>query len=342
MSLKRVTLQDIADACGLSRNTVSKVFNGRGSVPEATQRLVLQKAQELGYGSFSERVLPLADDIRRNIALMTQHKLLTHSFGSYFLTSFTDQVTRMGYNMKLYEISEEEIAAKKLPSHLLLEETAGFLGIELFNKSYLDMICSLGLPCVFVDTPVDLMGAIMNCDFIAMENFAATATMTRRMIAAGAKRIGFVGDRNHCGSFYKRWLGYREAQKEAGLEHTDDYSIVEPDSDMYGDPEWLMKQLDRMPSIPDAFVCANDFLAIRMMTALKRKGLSIPNDVMISGFDGSPESAVVEPALTTAEIPGSDIGRSAAIMLISRIEAPTRPYCSVNYRSTPIFRDSTR
>ena len=311
-------------------------------MPEATQRLVLQKAQELGYGSFSERVLPLADDIRRNIALMTQHKLLTHSFGSYFLTSFTDQVTRMGYNMKLYEISPEEISAKKLPPHLLLEETAGFLGIELFDKSYLDMICSLGLPCVFVDSPVECMSSLMNCDFIAMENFAATAALTRRMIAAGAKRNGFVGDRNHCSSFYKRWLGCREAMQEAGLELSDDCSIVEPDSDLYGDPEWLMKQLDRMPSIPDAFVCANDFLAIRMMTALKRKGLSIPNDVMISGFDGSPESAVVEPALTTAEIPGSDIGRSAAIMLISRIEAPARPYCSINYSSTPIFRDSTR
>ena len=49
MALKRVTMQDIADACGLSRNTVSKVFNGRGSVPEPTKRLVLEKAQALGY-----------------------------------------------------------------------------------------------------------------------------------------------------------------------------------------------------------------------------------------------------------------------------------------------------
>ena len=134
MAIRRVTISDIADACGLSRNTVSKVFNGRGSVPEATKRLVLLKAQELGYGSFSERVLPLADETRRNVALLTQHKLLTHSFGSFFLTSFTNQISRMGYTMKLYEISEEEIAAKKMPPHLLLEETAGFLGIELFAK----------------------------------------------------------------------------------------------------------------------------------------------------------------------------------------------------------------
>ena len=49
MAVRRVTMQDIADACGLSRNTVSKIFNNRGSVPQATQELVLKKAQELGY-----------------------------------------------------------------------------------------------------------------------------------------------------------------------------------------------------------------------------------------------------------------------------------------------------
>lgn len=342
MAMKRVTISDIAEACGLSRNTVSKVFNGRGSVPEATKRMVLQKAQELGYGSFSERALPIADDTRRNVALLTQHKVLTHSFGSYFLTSFTDQISRLGYTIKIYEISPEEIAAKKLPPHLLLEETAGFLSIELFDAPYLNMVCSMGLPCLLVDSPVSLSSAIINCDYISMENFAATIMLTNRMIDAGAKRIGFVGDRNHCSSFHKRWLGYQYALKDAGMELTDAYSIVEPDSNSYGDPDWLSEQLDRMPEIPDGFVCANDFLAIRLMTALKRKGLSIPNDVMITGFDGSPESVIVEPALTTAEIPSSDIGRSAAIMLISRIESPARPYCSVNYRSTPIFRGTTR
>ena len=342
MAIKRVTISDIAEACGLSRNTVSKVFNGRGSVPEATKRLVLQKAQELGYGSFSERVLPMAEDKRRTVALLTQHKLLTHTFGSYFLTSFTDQVSRMGYMMKLFEISSEEIAAGKLPPHLLLEETAGLLCIELFDESYLNMISSLGLPCVLVDGHKQMLRSLLNSDFICMESYASTIALTERMISAGAKRIGFVGDRNHCSSFYWRWLGYRTAVIDAGLAFTDEYSILKEDSDLYGDPDWLIEQLNRMPSIPDGFVCANDFLAIRLMTALKRKGLSIPKDVMVTGFDGSPESVVVEPALTTAEIPSSDIGRSAAIMLISRIESPARPYCSVYYRSTPIFRGTTR
>ena len=63
-----------------------------------------------------------------NIALLTQHKLLSHNFGAFFITSFTDQICRTGYTVKIYEISPAEIAEKRLPPHLDLEETAGHPG----------------------------------------------------------------------------------------------------------------------------------------------------------------------------------------------------------------------
>ena len=216
MALKRITMQNIADACGLSRNTVSKVFNGRGSVPEATRKLVLAKAQELGY---SQR--PGEDGAEKpgggNIAVLTQHKLLSHNFGAFFITSFTNQISRSGYTMKMYELSDAEIARKELPPHLDLNATAGFLGIELFDREYLDMICSLGKPTVFVDGYARASRSPIGCDFISMENFASEAVLVNRMIDRGARRIGFVGDCEHCNSFYERWVGYSTALREAGL-----------------------------------------------------------------------------------------------------------------------------
>ena len=134
MALKRVTIQDIATACGLSRNTVSKVFNNRGAVPEATRKTVIQKAQELGYYQLPEETGDAPEiSQNKNIALLTQHKLLSHNFGAFFITSFTDQVCRAGYTLKMFEISPQEIEDKKLPPHLSLKETAGFLCIELFK-----------------------------------------------------------------------------------------------------------------------------------------------------------------------------------------------------------------
>ena len=343
MALKRVTIQQIADACGLSRNTVSKVFNNRGAVPEATKKAVIQKAQELGYYQLPEEGhMAPADGQGRNIALLTQSKPLNHNFGSFFVTGFTDQICRAGYTLKMYEISPEELANRALPPHLLLRDTAGILGIELFDKRYLDMLCSVGLPTIFMDSFADAGRSFLGSDLVCMENYSSSIALTKRLMEAGAREIGFVGDITHCMSFEERWMGYQAALTEAGLSPSLACSILAEDSDDYGDVDWVLDRLSAMPHMPDAFVCANDYLAIHLMSALKRLGLSIPEDVMITGFDGSPESAIVEPQLITAAIPSADIGRVTADILLNRIQNPDRPFLRTYVKTTPIFRGSTR
>ena len=108
MPAKRVTMQDIADACGLSRNTVSKVFNGRGAVPQDTRELVLKKAEELGYRSPVGTSLTYSEEHRKNIALLTSSMPRGSHLGTSLLTSFTDQISRSGYSLKIFEISQEE------------------------------------------------------------------------------------------------------------------------------------------------------------------------------------------------------------------------------------------
>ena len=339
MALKRVTMQDIADACGLSRNTVSKIFNGRGSVPEATRRAVLAKARELGYSQAPSETVAGSGS---NIALLTQHKLLSHNFGAYFITSFTDQICRFGYTLKIYEVSPAEIAGRKLPPHLDLKQTAGFLGIELFDRQYIDMICSLKKPTVFVDGFARAGRSPINCDYISMENLAGESALVERMIERGARRIGFVGDFEHCNSFYERWVGFCMALREAGLPIDRDLCILDEDSDLYGDTEWLLGKLRAMSALPDAFACANDYLAIHLMSALKKMGLSVPRDVMIAGFDGSIEASLVEPALATAQIPSVEIGRLAAVLLSARIRSPEAPFRWTYVKTTPIWGGSIR
>ena len=335
MARKRITMQDIAQACGLSRNTVSKVFNDRGAVPEETRRLVLDKARQLGYTQ-----LPAESGQGRSIALLTQHKLLSHNFGAFFITSFTDQISRAGYTLKMYEISRAEVREKRLPPHLDLEETAGILGIELFDRPYLESVCALGKPTVFVDGYPHAAESPINCDFVSMENLASETALVGRMIRSGAKKIGFVGDRNHCNSFYERWVGCCSALREAGLPVREDLSILAEDGEYYGDPAWLLRQLEALPEIPDGFACANDYLALHLMTALKKLGLSIPGDVMVAGFDGSMEAAVVTPALATARIHSAEIGRLAASVLAQRIRQPDFPYHWTYVKTTPIWGES--
>ncbi len=342
MAVKRITMQDIADACGLSRNTVSKIFNNRGAVPAETRKLVFQTAQDLGYGQFTEEMPKDVKKNTRNVALLTQHKLLSHNFGAFFLTGFTDQISRSGFTMRMFEATQEELAAGQLPPQLDLSDAAAILCIELFDRAYLNKVSALGLPCVIVDGYAGASNSLLCCDLISMENNAAVIAMTERMIAAGATRIGFVGDKDHCNSFFERWVGFTSAMANAGLPVDRKLCILDTDCDDYGNVKWLSEKLDAMHAIPDGFVCANDFLAIHLMSALKKRGLRIPEDVMVTGFDGSLEASMVEPPLTTAQIPSTEIGRLAATRLIERLQTPNSAFRWIIVKTTPIWGGSTR
>ena len=165
--------------------------------------------------------------------------------------------------------------------------------------------------------------------------------LVEHLIGKGARRIGFVGDPYHCNSFHERWIGFYNALANAELPLEKALCILDPDTASYGDAAWLAEKLRRMPQLPDALICVNDYIALHAMTALKQLGLSIPEQIMVTGFDGTAQSAVVEPSLTTVQIPGAEIGRIAADMLLSRIANPDRPPISVYMKTTPIWREST-
>ncbi len=341
MTIKRVTMVDIAQACGLSRNTVSKIFNNRGAVPEATRQMVLNKAREMGYHMVPETEQSSPPVRAKSIALLTAHMPANNHFANFLIPAFADQLSRVGYTLTMFEISPEELKSKKLPSHLSLEQTAGILAIELFDREYHGMICSQGLPVLFVDSFYGATHSVLTCDILSMENTSSAYALCSHLIAAGARNIGFVGDFKHCSSFHARWQGFYAAMNDAGLTVNNSLCILDPDSDQYGDPDWFYSKIRTMPILPDAFICANDFLAINIMTTLKRHNIAVPRDVMVTGFDGLPQSAIVEPSLTTAQIPSVDIGRIAAETLLARIENPSRPFRRIYVTTTPKWRDST-
>lgn len=341
MAAKKITMQDIADACGLSRNTVSKVFNGRGSVPEATRQQVLEKARQMGY-----RQLPAAEDRPavhgRSIALLTLCMPGRNHYGSNFISSFANRMSRAGYTLIIYEIQPDEHRDCRLPANFVLENTAGILCIEMFDRRYTDFICRLGLPVIFSDTYARADFSAMAGDFISMENTTSSMAVTSRLIEQGARKLGFVGDHTHCNSFYERFNGFRTAVARGGLTLDPNLCIVEPNSAPYGEAAWLVERLRAMPCLPDAFVCANDYLAVHLMKALKCLDLRIPEDVMVAGFDDSPEATVAEPPLSTVRIPSGEMGFIAAGILLDRIQRPTLPYRCCYVQTTPVWRESSR
>lgn len=343
----KVTLQDIADALGISRNTVSRALNNTGSVSDSTRNKIFQKATEMGYKQFT-LVSPFSapsstppSGSANEIALFTHSFPSTSHFGTKLLNSFQKKIGDFGYKLSIYLIRDYEIEQLCFPMNFNQEHTAGILCLELFSESYSEFLCKQHLPLLFVDTVFNHNDLNLQADLLYMENQTSVYLMLRDFINNGYRNISFIGDRFHCQSFYERWKAYCSAMTNHNISVNVDNNILDSDSSPYGDADWLSRRIKMLPALPDVFFCANDYLAISTLKALKQLNLSVPDDVLLCGFDDAPEATIVEPTLTTIRIHSSSMGFTAAELLLSRISHPDMPYRTTYVKTDIIYREST-
>lgn len=346
---ERVTIQDIADALGLSRNTVSKAINNTGVLADATREKVLQKAMEMGYKQFS--YANIASGERKpqpagEIALFSTGFIGNSHFSSTMLDKFQRELSQLGYSFTMHRIPEETVDALQLPPSYFKERTAGIICVELFDRKYADLLCGLDTPVLFVDTPVIGLDSPLRADCLYMDNQSGIYGFVQEMRRRGKTRIGFIGESLHCQSFFERYMAYRSAMYLCGLPCEDAWcftgnkeGVRQPDSRDY--QEYLTECFRRAPSLPDVFLCANDFVALDVLQVLKALGIGVPGDVWLCGFDDSPESKVVTPSLTTVHIHSQILGFSAVHLLISRIREPSLNFRTMHTETSLIYREST-
>ena len=346
----KVTIQDIANELQLSRNTVSKAINNTGVLADATREKILRKAAEMGYKQFA--YLPLFQEDtaktaessilpsgKREIAMLTTQFLSSSHFSSMMLDRFQSEINHLHSGMTIHRISPIELKEKKLPSSLNIERTAGIICIEVFDYDYAQMLCDLDVPLLFVDTPVRDMRPPLKADRLYMENRIETQNAVAHMVQRGKKRISFAGDKNHCQSFFERYMAYKDAMEYFGL--TEGLSTCAMPSGQQNYPVSLYETIRRFKTMPEAFVCANDFVAMDLVKALNELGYSVPDDIWVCGFDDSQEASYFAPRLTSIHIHGQIMGYTAANLLMTRIEEPSLNYRTVYTETNLILREST-
>lgn len=351
----RVTIQDIADALGISRNTVSKAINNTGILADATRDKVLKMAAEMGYKQFS--YINIADSGKteaslslpkkeHEIALFTTRFLGDSHFSSTMLDKFQREITQLGYSLSMHRVLTDELNTLSLPKSFDLTRTAGIICYEMFDHAYDQMLCDLDVPVLFVDAPVVGLSKPLNADRLLMDNQSGIFEFVQEMVRRGKTRIGFIGECLHCQSFFERYMAFRDALYLNGLPCPDEYCIVgnkegvqNPNSQDY--QEYLISNLKGLSSLPDVFICANDFIAMDALKAIRQLGYDVPKDVYMCGFDDSPESKIITPPLTTIHIHSQIMGFSAVHLLISRIKEPSLNYRTIYTETSLIFREST-
>lgn len=333
-----VTIQDIANTLGLSRNTVSKALNGK-HVPLKTRNAVIAAAIEMGYKGYKLAASSESSLGHKRFVILSSRLLMNITFFISVLRGIEDAL--MDYDIDLVQFSITGSASfSKFKRYLADAKVDGIICMEFFEPDYISELLEQGIPLVFFDFPLYNSHLRGSYDIVLPESIAAIKNYCIQLIQEDScKTFGFVGDYRHCFSFYERFVGMKEALFLSGLPVNLQYSILADDK-MYT-PDKLAEALDQLPALPDCFIAANDSIALNLLAALKSRKVHVPRDVKVVGFDNNPKSAHITPLLTSFNVDKIALGRKLIALLLERVSNPSQANQIIHIASKLIVRAST-
>ncbi|NRP86964.1 HTH-type transcriptional regulator DegA [Ensifer adhaerens] len=314
------TLQQVAFRAGCSVATASRVLNRNGPVSDEMVRRVRRAAAELGY-----RAGGRAGNRRPAIGVLIPS--ITNPVFAASLSSIQNRALHAGHSVLIAQSNYDPAQEADAVASLLQQQPTGLI-LTVCDPERSPALSS-ALP------PTVLLGNLPTARFtaaVATDNFGAGRDLTDHLLQKGHRRILFISGHFSASDRAKlRYLGYLKAMESAGLQPLDALEISFISSLGQLDLSDVVSQL-----CPTAIIASNDLLALGVMGALRRQGLSIPRDISVAGFDGISLGLLTEVSLTTVEIPDGTMGAAAASLLLDMAEnaAPAR-HLTVPYRLRP-------
>jgi LacI family transcriptional regulator, repressor for deo operon, udp, cdd, tsx, nupC, and nupG len=329
-----VTLKDVATLAGVSVKTVSNVVNGYAFVKADNRRRVEEALAATGY-----RPNLGARNLRRGrtgfIGLMVPE--LSVPYFAELTALVITAAQRHDWNVLIEQSqgtrAREQSSLAALGPHLI---DGAIVSPEALEADDLRRL-GPGVPLVMlgehaVDFPIDR---------VAIDNVRAAREAVGHLAAMGRRRIAAIGANPHRGTAALRLAGYRAALADAGL--PEDNTLVAPALNYHRrDGAQAMAALLDGPSPPDAVFCFNDLLAIGALRAAAERGVRVPADLAVVGFDGTEESAYSLPSLTTVAPDKSAIAARAVELIHRRVSgAELEPPEDVQTPFALLVREST-
>jgi LacI family transcriptional regulator len=326
---KNITIQDIADRADVSISTVSRVLNKTAPVAEETRQRVLSIIDELGYkpNLFASR---LAGGQSRTIGVLTQ--LIGSPFYDVILRGIFRGIDGSGYSPLFADgrwDAKKDLVALNMFMHHQVD------GLIILNGHTPDEI----LVEIAQEIPMIVVGRKipeLKDQCLPFDDYQAAKNATQYLIEAGHRRIAHItGLLNHEDAVERR-DGFVAAFKEAGIELSPEL-IIEGD---FTEPSGMMavEMLLMRGYIFSAIFAANDQMAFGARLALYRRGLRVPEDVSLVGFDDQVPSSYMIPPLTSVRRPPLEIGETAAKALVNMLKG--KPVTLPEFQSKLIIRES--
>ena len=334
---KEVTIYDLANKLNISVATVSRGLNNDNVVSKKTRKKIADLAKELGYR---------ANHFARNLRQQQTNTIgvIVHELNSNFITSvlagIEKVITEAGYDLIIAHSSEssvKEAANAKNLFHKRVDGLIASLAIDTTDLDHFKPFVDKGVPVMFFDR-VEQDG---NNSVVIIDNYKCGYEATKHLINQGCKRIAHVTSSLKRNVYSQRYKGYQDALFDNGISFDENLLIINDLSEKAGVDAAL--QILKMKPLPDGAFITNDFVAAVCMRTLKENGINIPEDIAIVGFNNDTIGKLIEPALTTINYPGIDMGEIAAINLINHLKGISNIHLTntIIVRSDLIIRKSS-
>jgi LacI family transcriptional regulator len=328
--IRPVTLADIAREAGTSASTASRAISGRGYVSADVRARLLEVADRLGYvPNASARTLKQRTS--RVVGVVVSD--LGNQFYGRLAAAIEETLREADYQMVLIgdnSESAEEVAGART---FLAMRAPGVIMTPVGDEASL-MLARHGVSVVEVDRRL----STVPCDAVVIDNERGARDATAHLLATGHRRVGLLVADTNWTSDAGRLRGYRDAHEDAGIP-IDDALIVRigfhaPDAEAR-----IGALLDQ--GRPSAIFAANNLLAEQAWHVLRNRGLRIPDDVSLVGFDDVPWMGMVSPGITVVAQPTEALGRRAAELLLRRLADPACEPTVEQLEPTLVVRGST-
>ena len=335
------TLKNIADKAKVSQATVSLALNKKPGVSDATREKILQIAQDLEYGSARKELF--ASGAKGSIRFL---KIATHghTVNRDHDVFIADYIDGLAHGARLSSFNIEVASFRGATPEEIFRTLAGsnlsgvvVLGTELSTEQ-IRAFTRITIPLVFLDTFHDFI----DFDFVDMNNRDAVYKIVTHLLENGHTEIGFVRSGVNTHNFELRDEGFHQVVKSLGVS-VKESNIITVDSTYQGAYQDMIDYLGRRSKLPTALFCTNDVIAYGCIKALREKGYQIPDDVSVVGFDDLPLSSVMDPPLTTIQVPKKQMGEIAIARITQRIASGGGlPSVKVQVGGELVVRESVR
>lgn len=278
---KKVSMQNIADKLQISKNAVSLALMGKKGVSEEVRNLVQQAAREMGYGPYAPKTGGNA-----NLLVVVPERIMSYQDNDHFqffhdmIWGLEKSARKQGCNAVITPLDEEMEASLTLPGQFADIPYRGVILFGITDRNYARLIWELNTPLVMMDS----YHRDLPCPAVTSANLDGAAEAVAYLIERGHREIGFIGPTNLSTSHEERWFGYEQAMLKAGFPLRPEFCLTTSHGYDYTSRE-IAAFLDHIQEWPSAFFCANDRMGYLLAGLLKERGLCVPEDISIAGFD---------------------------------------------------------